>query len=430
MNRDKLFGNSYIEHPYIILIILSVTFTSLFSFLIFPHLVNPLSVDYMRADGYYDIASNVINKGEFYYGSEPRFDKGAFKREPLYPLVLALTMLGGFPNSMIILQIFLYTLSVLLMYKTFIEFGADRKRVFWGAVIYAIYPYSYWYVAKPSPENIMPLFLLLNIFLFNKYIRNGKFSTLAIWGIVSGLCVLTKSSLVLLFGIGLILTITTLIRTDKSKMMLHVLSALIIFCLTLSPWIIRNYRLTGQIIWGSTMAGTSFFVGNINASMETLKSMGTNLKGESLVGREWKRIYKEKLLQKGNDIDKYKLEAEIDSLFKKKVIPWIIDHKLEFFKKIIFNFGTSWFISNYKSKSIILLGFQAPLLICCIIGVYRMFSHRIIGQFELYLLFIMVSYYLLYSMILGGARYYHVLLPLIFYFCTFSLKFPQYKNIL
>ena len=408
------------RRQYLILGLVSVIGAGVFSFLLFPRLVEPLKVYYLRADGYYDIAENLLAGKGFHYGEKPGFDTGAFKREPLYPLFLAAIMkTGSFLPILISIQILIYLLTVWTAYSLFLKFG-NPVIAFWASLLFASYPYSYWYVAKPTPENITPLLLLINVLLCHNYISERDPKFLFLWGITSAACVLSKSNLLLavLVGLGVIW-----LRMPKSwKLVGHSAVCLIIFLACLSPWVIRNYRLSEKFIWGSSMFGTVFFVGNVNADWATVKDLATHQKGENEITAEWKRIYDEKKEtgppeQRENQ---FLLEAAVDTEFARRVGPWIFNNKMEFLKKLLINLPTMWFITTDKIKSILLLVFQTGLIFTCIYGVWLTLRQKI-TTFELHALLLMFAMYVANAAIFADARFTHVVLPFIAYFSAVGL---------
>lgn len=405
------------RRPTLSLFLLSLLCSGFFSFVLFPKLVDALQVHYMRADGYYDIAENLLAGKGFYIGNEPRFDRGAFKREPIYPLLMAATLaLPFFPMSLIILHLLFQAGAVCLAFTIFRDYGKVSKEVAYAAAaVFAVFPFSYWYVAKPTPENITTLFLLVNVWLAQRYFSQERGHMLFLWAASCGLCTLSKSNLVLLFPIGMVFVWLTRIWSFRLAAW-SVLSAAI-FILTLTPWIARNHRLSGQVIWGSTMLGTSFFVGNTNASLMTLKNLGTHLKGEEAMSSEWKKVYAEKLnaLPSGTQPDKYRLEAEVDGEFHKRVRPWIAAHPALFVKKILINLPTLWFITHERAKSLLVFFFQGPLMLFGCWGLWSAFR-RGWSIFEWQVIVLMSAVYAIHSAVLADARYFHVFLPFVCYF--------------
>lgn len=394
---------------------LSAAIAAFFSFFVFPHLIEPLNVHYMRADGYYDLAESLLSGRGFVFGDEPRFNMGAFKREPLYPLFLAgLLALPGFPLTLILAQIALHTGITLLSHRLFLDFGTGDRQAFWAAALFAVYPFSFWYVGKPTPENLSPLFMLLNVWLLQRYLSRPAIWPAALWGISWAGAVLSKSNLILLGPIGFLVVAGYGVR--RPVLLIHIAVAMLLFAIGISPWVARNYALSGRFIWGSTMSGTSFFVGNRNADWETILRLGTELKGEDAVYAEWKKIYYEKRAVAASQ-DPFRLEAETDAVFDARVVPWIKSNKAVFGRKVLINAATLWFITHEWAKSLILLVFQGPMFLGALVGAWFAWR-RGLNSLVAHMMIIIGGFYIVCCAILADARYTHVFLPFIAYFAV------------
>jgi hypothetical protein len=403
--------------------------SAVFAFLVFPHLVDPLHVHYMRADGYYDLAENLLSGRGFVFGEEPRFNAGAFKREPMYPLFLAAFLkFSGFPQTLIAAQIALFSCITFLSYQLFLRYGAEGRVAFWAAALFAAYPFSFWYVAKPTPENLSPIFLLLNAWLLQWYLSRPGIGRAAAWGLSWTLAVFAKSNLILLGPIGFLIMV--IYGARRPIVLAHMVVAATVFVAGMSPWVARNYDLSGRFIWGSSMGGSSFFVGNRNADWESIKNLGTDLKGESTVDTEWKEEYYRNKAMVASP-NPYRLEAKIDAAFDARVIPWIYENKAAFARKVLINAGTLWFISSDPAKSRILLVFQGPLMLAAFAGIL-LAIRRGLTPLEAYMALVMGSLYAVHSVILADARYTHVYLPFTAYFAVTTgvrlIRSPRAKS--
>jgi hypothetical protein len=115
----------------------------------------------------------------------------------------------------------------------------------------------------------------------------------------------------------------------------------------------------------------------------------------------------------------YYAEAQVDSEFARRVIPWIQTHKLEFLRKILINTTTLWFIADYWRKSVLLMLFMGPVLAGCIVGI-RVARRQGWTALDVQMVAILASLYLFYSAVSAYSRYLHVALPLAFYFCAIA----------
>jgi hypothetical protein len=361
---------------------------------------------------------NVAAGRGFEMGGEPRFDRGAFKREPLYPLFLAgLIRTGHFLTALLASQILLFGATVLAAYRVFRFCGAPG--VAWpAAALFALHPYAYWYVAKPTPENFSPLILLLSLWAFHKYLGAEKLAAMLVWGGLCGMAILIKSQLIILFPIGLLLLFG---HRGYRRSILPAGTAALVCILMLSPWAIRNYRLSHKLMVSSSMFGTSFFLGNENANWKTVKEVSTHLRGETSIAADWKMRYAQLLAQGAEKKwgDKYTVEAQIDSEYSRQVLPWILSHKIAFFRKLMINASILWFIADEPAKSILIAISLLPVLALCLAGMWHSWKITI---FEIHLVAIICTLYASYSATVAMGRYMHVALPLECYFSVLGLR--------
>jgi 4-amino-4-deoxy-L-arabinose transferase-like glycosyltransferase len=177
-----------------------------------------------------------------------------------YPLCLAAAyhLIGTSRATGLGLQISIGTLTCLLLYLLGKRiFGTLIARV--AALLLAIYPN---YVLFSSLQLSEPLFTLLLIGAFAFLLRSlniGRWEYAAA-GILLGFAVLTRPA-ILLFP----LLLPFWYASQGWRWRHAFVASLIVFCSTLatiSPWMIRNYHISGRWTDISTSGGDNFWVGN------------------------------------------------------------------------------------------------------------------------------------------------------------------------
>jgi hypothetical protein len=419
--RDTPAAPGFVRPP-IGLLCLTAVVAALFAFVVFPPLVGPLQVHYMRADGYLEMAENLLEGKGFIIGREPRLYDGSMRREPLYPLVLAASMLvPKFPVSMVFLHIGIFIVTVSLAFVVFKRYAARSDLALRAAATFALFPFSYWYIAKPTPENLSPVLLLASLWCFHRYLTSQRWADAAVWAAACALCTLTKSNLVLLFPIGCLVGLCG--RESRGALSRHMVTAGVVFVVFLSPWGWRNYRLSGKPVWGTSLGGPAFFIGNLNSTWQTVQDAETGLRGEEAVGREWKARYLA-LRAEGKNAAPAVLEGRVDETFAAEVVPWVLTHKAAFIRKSAIGVATMWFITSDWKKTAVLFLFQAPLILLAGRGIWRAWKHGSLGVFEQHMLAIVGIVYVSTAIISPDARYTHVMLPLVAYFVALGLCLP------
>ena len=74
--------------------------------------------------------------------------------------------------------------------------------------------------------------------------------------------------------------------------------------------------------------------------------------------------------------DKYKLEAQVDGEFSMQVLPWIMASPALFVEGLLINPPTLWFITHERSKSLLVLVFQTPLVLGDLWGLWVSFRRQ------------------------------------------------------
>ena len=180
-------------------------------------------------------------------------------RPPLYPFIISIFYYLNFDLLGIrIFQVLISTFSIYIIYligkETF-----NEKVALVSSFICVFYPYFIFYNGFLLTETVFIFLTLLSIlYLINCVEKNGKMSFKT--GIFIGLAGLTRPTFQLYLPIGILHIFFLSGKLNiKLKKILFILFG---FCLTLSPWIIRNYIIFHKFIPGTTMGGWVFWEGN------------------------------------------------------------------------------------------------------------------------------------------------------------------------
>ncbi|MGC8976138.1 MAG: ArnT family glycosyltransferase [Candidatus Ratteibacteria bacterium] len=180
-------------------------------------------------------------------------------RPPLYPFIISIFYYLNFDLLGIrIFQVLLSTFSIYIIYligkETF-----NEKVALVSSFICVFYPYFIFYNGFLLTETVFIFLTLLSIlYLINCVEKNGKMSFKT--GIFIGLAGLTRPTFQLYLPIGILHIF--FLREKLNIKLKKILFISFGFCLTLSPWIIRNYIIFHKFIPGTTMGGWVFWEGN------------------------------------------------------------------------------------------------------------------------------------------------------------------------
>ena len=161
-----------------------------------------------------------------------------------------------------------------------------QARLAFAAALFAAPPYPYWYVAKPTAEHLSPRVLLENIWCCRCYLAD--------------LAILLKSQLTLFFPIGILLLISPF---DWRWNVGAAVVALLICPATLSPWMMRYYRLLRNATW------------------ESLRELSFHRRGETPIAADRKARLAQMVAAGAERIraDKYTVEPKFEGRYSHQV---------------------------------------------------------------------------------------------------------------
>jgi 4-amino-4-deoxy-L-arabinose transferase-like glycosyltransferase len=171
----------------------------------------------------------------------------------------AVYLLAG-PNFFVarVVQCFVTAFSTVLTYgvcKRVYGFHAAR----WAAFFVAVYVPLILYAVGLMTENISIPLLLLGVWLLLKTDETRLLRHAAACGIVLGAAVLMRPELT--FFLPLLLPWLWFPSRDWKKAFVPFAVIVIIVAAMVTPWCVRNYRVTGQFVYLDTRAGYNLYIG-------------------------------------------------------------------------------------------------------------------------------------------------------------------------
>jgi len=194
--------------------------------------------------GYMDLAEVLLNTGRFGVQSSTAF------RLPAYPLFLATAMiLSKSVFWLSFLNILLSTVTVYLVYRLGTSLSGSREIGIISGGLCALNPTYIFYSPLLASEHLyLPLLLLSFLLLRKSSITRGILA-----GAAFGAAVLTRGEAMFLLPLFLVFVW----MEYRSSLRLAIALAAVILVIT--PWCIRNYRLTdGKVLLSST-GGINFY---------------------------------------------------------------------------------------------------------------------------------------------------------------------------
>jgi glycosyltransferase involved in cell wall biosynthesis/4-amino-4-deoxy-L-arabinose transferase-like glycosyltransferase len=203
----------------------------------------------ISSDGYIPLAISLETHGVFSYATSPPYVLEA-AHTPGYPFFLAFTAAPwGSVLPALVLQVLLFAFSVLFLYRIFAGVFSGRVR-FFGALIFALEPYTAYTVAQPLSEALFLFLFLGGILMLRRAFEREAITLLFGAGVLLGLGALVRP--IALYLIPLIVLVLLVLRF---KQKLFLASVLFSFgaLLVLSPWMIRNHEAFGT--WALSTKG-------------------------------------------------------------------------------------------------------------------------------------------------------------------------------
>jgi hypothetical protein len=244
-----------------ILVLLHVTFL----FWIIPMLTTHLGPSDNHEhfpDGYDGLANSLVNGSGYRFYPDTAL---TLMREPGFPLFLAgLFVCCG--RSIIVVKLanmimaFVTAFIVVLISKRTLvpPFSQNRRFIVVPSVLFLLYPGTLIAESRGGVEIMFALMLTLYVLTIQVCISSNRLISYATSGFVLGLTVLIRST-PLLFPIILLafLVQSRSVGIAKAGTLKGICIMMTVMAVVLSPWIIRNYRLTGAFVPTASVFGIS-----------------------------------------------------------------------------------------------------------------------------------------------------------------------------
>ena len=171
------------------------------------------------------------------------YDNGETFWAPGFPAFLAAvySIFGVKPWVVLFLNCFISTFSVVLLYQITKKLFTEKIALF-STLLLAIEPHQIVYTQTLFSENLFIPLLLLFFLFFLRYLTEHKQLLLAVAAVFLGLSMYFRPAANFLF-IPVVISIFLYLKVTWSEKTKSVLLFLFFLLITLSPWLIRNYKL-------------------------------------------------------------------------------------------------------------------------------------------------------------------------------------------
>ena len=215
-------------------------------------LIKPESISTTPDPLDYRLAAIQILDNQHFSFAAPEFDAPQLLRTPLYPALLAGTYLldGRTGLVMILIQSLSLVLMAFLLFRILIRLRVPDNIALLLTTLYLFEPLQWLYSLHTMTETFSSLVLLVLVYLVivPSSIRGKCLS--ALFGVGLAVIVLMKPSGTM--WIPFMLMMLGAIPGSFHERMKRLLIACFFLILVLSPWVIRNYNLTGYPVISSS----------------------------------------------------------------------------------------------------------------------------------------------------------------------------------
>lgn len=281
----------------------------------------------------YDSIAKSMVQGEGYHEEGKR----AF-RPPGYPYFLAAlySVFGAHPLPVRLVQAILALITCLIIFLLGKKLGGERTGL-WAAGFFAVYPQFIRYSGNLYVETLFILLFLSALVSLFDAVQKPSFSRSMMAGFLLGLSALVREiALFMILPILLWALLTKKDSSEKTQRRKGLITLVVFFVLTISPWTLRNYLLFHSFIPISTNGGFNFYMGNNpQATGEYNSDIDTKIKWPFPLSSETP----EELLS---------LEVEAAKTGYKKGINFIIQNPAHFFQLALKKFAVLWRPPTYN----------------------------------------------------------------------------------
>ncbi len=257
---------------------------------------------------YIGIARMLVEQGEFIDSNGE-----LAKRSPLFPFFLSY-LFRLFGSGLLIPQVigcFISSFAIYLVYVLSFRLWNNHQAALIASSAVAFYPGLIFCAGILQTENVYIVFFLLAFILAIQLTQSASITTAVLLGLVSALAALTRAVFFGFFPI-LLLMIWYVGWKNSLSITRYIIVAFIIWCLFLSPWITRNYKIFDAFVPISSWGGSSLIIGNNPYATGTWR-----------VKEGYDKWYNEQAIKRGiNNLSELN-EVEKNSLSKDIAIEWM-----------------------------------------------------------------------------------------------------------
>ncbi len=241
--------------------------------------------EHKRPEGFYptfhDSLAAVWDEQGYLYGVVKWGEPNSFF-EPLYPLLSAAMYIVFGDNFFFwrLVHVLLGTLLVYFIYDIGRRAFKDWRIATFAALWVSVYPHAIFYSWILMSEALLLVLLAAGFWAYFRLLDKPSWFWAVLLGVIFAGFTLTRSFIIAFFPF---VVLFMLLFLKDRKRWLYAGLALLAYCLTFSPWLIRNYLLQDQFVLLSSRGGYNIWMRNNPYFIEDeLRAMGVEFSPEKL----------------------------------------------------------------------------------------------------------------------------------------------------
>tara|TARA_B100001741_G_scaffold313616_1_gene320671 strand:+ start:22400 stop:23635 length:1236 start_codon:yes stop_codon:yes gene_type:complete len=277
-------------------------------------------------------------------------------RPPALPYILAGLYEAFEPKPWIgrIFNIVVGSLATFVVFLLCFEICQNSKIALFPSIIFLLYPPANYFSVHLLTETLASFFCITATYFFLISLKQNRLSAYVLFGIFSGLLVLTRSQFLLLlpFLFFAVFSLNYFLDTKNHMSLKSVFFSFLAFILILTPWTIRNYSIHDSFMPTTSRLGYMIYLSNHDLEDPEILRGG----------------YSRNAFLNGNYINSFK-ESEKSAVYMSEVVKEVSDNPLKIIRPMIMrtinnlSYRPNPYKKDYSYSDLIMFFIWIPILL-------------------------------------------------------------------